>query len=154
MVLNEILVYTFTIMNKKIKNALIIAGVIIAAGILFAVLNSNNMNTGKEKNDYYTSISYPEFLEKSKIDNTVVIDIRTTEETNAATLFPDVLTDFDYYESDFEQKISELDKDKTYLIYCRSGSRTGKSLKIFEKYGLTAYHLDGGHKSTPAGSLK
>ncbi|MCD5390147.1 MAG: rhodanese-like domain-containing protein [Candidatus Pacebacteria bacterium] len=142
------------------KKILIISAIIIVAALLFVLSQSTKTNkplakvTNNQKTEKSQNLNWEDFQIQAELENTVVIDIRTAGEYNAGKLFSDAVVDFDYYESDFEQKISELDKDKTYLIYCRSGSRTGKSLKIFEKYGLTAYHLDGGHKSTPAGSLK
>ena len=79
--------------------------------------------------------------------NTLVIDIRSPEEKAQGVLFEDMLDGFDYYESDFEKKISQLDRDKIYLIYCRSGHRSGNAIPLFEKYGLKVYDLAGGYNS-------
>jgi rhodanese-related sulfurtransferase len=108
----------------------------------------------KEDLEKEKHLSWEEFQKKSQDENTVVIDIRTKDEYEAGKLFEDAIVGFDYYSSTFEQKIAQLDSTKTYLIYCRSGNRTGKSIPIFEKYGLEVYDLAGGHKATPAGSLK
>lgn len=131
------------------KKTIILAVIIIAAALLFVLMQVNNKTTYKE-----TKINWISFQEKSTKENTVVIDIRTADEYNAGKLFSDALVDYDFYQNDFEQKVSKLDKNKTYLIYCRSGNRTSQAISIFEKYGLEVYDLDGGHKSTPFGSLK
>ena len=37
------------------------------------------------------------------------------------------------------------DKNKNYLVYCRSGNRSGSSLEIMEELGFKeAYHISGG----------
>ena len=46
----------------------------------------------------------------------------------------------DFYKPDFTQKLSKLNKTKTYLIYCRSGNRTGQTLKIMKKLGFTSVY--------------
>jgi len=124
------------------KKTIITAILIIIVALLFVVFKSQN--TSQETKNL--TISWAEFQEKEKNENAIVIDIRTAGEIAEGKLFDDVIVDFDYYQQNYEQKISELDPTKTYLIYCRSGNRSGKSLKIFEKYGLKVYDLDEGIK--------
>ena len=46
------------------------------------------------------------------------------------------------------QKLKQLDKNKTYLLYCRSGNRSGKTLKVMKKLGFkSAYNMQGGMKA-------
>ncbi len=108
----------------------------------------------REDNEREKHLSWEAFKEKAQEEDVVVIDIRTPDEYEQGKLFADALTGIDYYDSTFEQKIAQLDPSKTYLIYCRSGNRTGKSIPLFEKYGLKVYDLDGGIKATPEGSLQ
>ena len=136
------------------KKIIILAIIIIAVILISKSRDKEKTIITVETQSESQNLNWQEFQSKASSDNAVVVDIRTAGEYNAGKLFPDALVDFDYYESDFEQKVSELDKDKTYLIYCRSGNRSGKSIQIFEKYGLKVYDLDGGHKATPTGSLK
>jgi rhodanese-related sulfurtransferase len=45
----------------------------------------------------------------------------------------------------FDRQISQLKKNKTYLIYCKSGKRSGKALITMQQKGFKKlYHLDGG----------
>ena len=70
----------------------------------------------------------------------VVLDIRTPREFKSGHIRGAQL--LDYYSSDFVEKLKRLDREKTYLVYCRSGNRSGKSLVIFEKLGFQrAFHL-------------
>ena len=73
----------------------------------------------------------------------VLLDIRTPAEFDAGHIEGAVL--LDYYARDFVDRLKQLDREKTYLIYCRSGNRSGKSLAIFQKLGFHhAYHLETG----------
>ena len=66
-----------------------------------------------------------------------VIDVRTREEYDAGHI--QGALNFDYYNDDFEEKIeAELkDKDKPYIVYCRSGMRSLYSAEILEELGYT-----------------
>ena len=73
----------------------------------------------------------------------VLLDVRTPKEYQEGHIQGALL--LDYYSSDYVERLKALDKKKTYLIYCRSGNRSGKSLAIFEKLGFRrAYHMDTG----------
>lgn len=72
-----------------------------------------------------------------------IIDIRTSEEFLAGHI--EKSANIDYYGS-FEEEIEKLDKNNKYLIYCKSGNRSGQALKIFEKLGFKeVYDLEGGY---------
>ena len=38
----------------------------------------------------------------------------------------------DFYSETFRDELGELDKNKTYLIYCRSGNRSASALAIMK----------------------
>jgi len=51
----------------------------------------------------------------------------------------------DFFSSDFRDKVAKLDKEKTYLVYCRSGNRSSQACKIMAKQGFRSlYNLSGG----------
>ena len=87
---------------------------------------------------------FKSMLERSGNDaNVVLLDIRTPREFASGHIAGAVL--IDYYSSDFVDRLKALDRQKTFLIYCRSGNRTGKSLAIFEKLGFKhVFHLEKG----------
>jgi len=68
--------------------------------------------------------------------NPQIIDIRTPQEYQAGHIKNAVLINF--YDPDFAQNVEKagLDKNKPIYIYCRSGSRTGHSIKIFQQLGF------------------
>ena len=73
----------------------------------------------------------------------VILDIRTPAEYNSGHLANSVLIDF--YSSTFADQLSQLDKEKAYLIYCRTGNRSSKSMEIFNKLKFqNIYHMASG----------
>lgn len=72
-----------------------------------------------------------------------LIDIRTPEEYEAGHLSGAV--NLNFYHPLFTQRLSELDRDAPIAIYCRSGSRTSKTLAVMQEMGFTdVIELQGG----------
>ncbi len=73
----------------------------------------------------------------------VLIDVRTPEEFDEAHLDGALLIDF--YRDDFEAAIGELDRDQAYVIYCRSGNRSGQARALMADLGFSdVADIDGG----------
>ena len=73
----------------------------------------------------------------------VIIDVRTPQEfaeehiENAANI--------DFYSETFRGELDNLDKNKTYLIYCRVGGRSGSALNIMAELNFKeVYNILGG----------
>lgn len=64
----------------------------------------------------------------------VLLDVRTKEECDSGKIANSI--NIDFYAEDFADKISKLDKDKTYLVYCRSGKRSNKTANMLEEQGF------------------
>ena len=72
-----------------------------------------------------------------------ILDIRTPGEFQSGHLPKSILIDF--YSKTFADQLSRLDKEKTFLIYCRTGNRSTKSLEIFKKLKFQKiYHMASG----------
>ena len=86
----------------------------------------------------------PAEFEKLAADKShVILDVRTPAEFARGHIAGAV--NIDYRADDFADKVSELDKDKTYLIYCGSGMRsTGACEKLGKISFPHLYNLDGG----------
>ncbi|PIQ29289.1 rhodanese-like domain-containing protein [bacterium (Candidatus Blackallbacteria) CG17_big_fil_post_rev_8_21_14_2_50_48_46] len=75
--------------------------------------------------------------------NLYILDVRTADEFKSGHL--DKAQQLDYYAPDFESKVKQLDKKKTYLLYCHSGRRSGSTLEIMKTAGFEkVYDLEGG----------
>jgi rhodanese-related sulfurtransferase len=76
-------------------------------------------------------------------DGLVVLDVRTPEEYAEGHLDGAVLVDF--YDADFADQLAALDKDVPYLVYCRSGNRSGQTIPLMQQLGFdSAVDVDGG----------
>ena len=72
-----------------------------------------------------------------------IVDVRTPAEFNAGHLENADLVDF--FSSSFAEEMKQLDKDRTYLIYCRSGGRSSSTLALMEELGFSkVYNMSGG----------
>ena len=72
-----------------------------------------------------------------------VIDVRTPGEFGRGHLKG--AKNVDFRGDGFEAGIAKLDRDKAYLVHCRSGGRSSSALAVFTKLGFKrVYHLDGG----------
>jgi len=72
---------------------------------------------------------------ESPPEGLVVLDVRTPEEFDGQRLPDAVLIDF--YEPDFASRIQDLDRDTPYLLYCRSGNRSGSTAELMQELGFT-----------------
>lgn len=89
-------------------------------------------------------VDVAEFAGKVESGDYTVIDLRTPAETAAGKITASAL-EIDFYASDFDTKLSALDRNTSYLIYCRSGNRSGQTLKKMEALGFSeVYDLKGG----------
>jgi len=84
-----------------------------------------------------------QWRELSKQENLIILDIRTPKEFQSGNIENSV--NIDFYSPQFKDELNKLDKNKTYLIYCRSGNRATQSLSIFEELNfIEVYNLEGG----------
>ena len=79
--------------------------------------------------------------QKSHDGDFCILDVRTEKEFLSGAI--EGAINLDFYASDFSQELDKLDKNKTYLIYCRSGSRSKSGLAIMKQLGFGyVYELD------------
>ena len=64
----------------------------------------------------------------------VILDVRTPEEFASGHVAGAV--NMNYYDSDFAQQLEKLDTTNTYLIYCASGNRSGKTATLLQDKGF------------------
>ncbi|WKK79493.1 rhodanese-like domain-containing protein [Marivirga arenosa] len=91
----------------------------------------------------HKNIGPEEFDKLSKEPNTEIIDVRTPAEKEEG--FIEGAKMINIMGPDFANEINALDKDKTYLVYCRSGNRSGTACGFMASNGFDKlYNLDGG----------
>ena len=73
----------------------------------------------------------------------IVLDVRTEGEYKSRKI--DKAINIDYNAPDFREQLQKLDKNNTYLVYCRSGARSNAAMEIMKAEGfMFLYHLEGG----------
>lgn len=81
----------------------------------------------------------------------VVLDVRTPAEVATGHL-PNAIN-IDFHHDAFPQQLRRLDPQKTYLIYCRRGVRSDRTLHLMQEIGFQNVHnlLGGTHRWQQAG---
>lgn len=85
-----------------------------------------------------------EFEEMIGQQGYVLLDVRSPEEYTEGQIEGHTMINF--YDPDFPDALAELDKTKNYLVYCRSGNRSGQACQLMEDLGFEGelYNLAGG----------
>lgn len=122
------------------KKYLFIATAICA--MAFNTIAQNN-TTHQE----FTNLSAQRFkiITENDKNGGVLLDLRTTDEMNKGFIKGAVQLDF--LAKDAEKQIDNLDKNKTYYIYCASGNRSGQAAQYMKDHGFRrVYNLEKGLK--------
>ena len=114
-------------------------------GSLLACQNKTTDKVATVSNSDVRDITMGEALVKMKTEGVVTIDIRTPEEVSAGKILNTAI-ELDYYADTFKADIEKLNRETSYVLYCRSGGRSGKTLKMMEQLGFkNAYNVLGGY---------
>jgi len=118
-------------------------GIILLVTFLAFILLSPNAQSDQQ----FTAVSPKEasaLIEAHKGDSDfVILDIRTPGEYQSGHIKNSIMIDF--YSKTFAEEVNRLDKEKTYLIHCRSGNRSTRSMGLFKKLKFQKiYHLSSG----------
>ncbi|MBK6989664.1 MAG: rhodanese-like domain-containing protein [Bacteroidetes bacterium] len=81
-----------------------------------------------------TTRSAEKFKEEIANPDVILLDVRTPEEFAEGHLENSI--NLNYNDADFASKVDSLDKKKQYEIYCRSGKRSGASVKLMQEKEL------------------
>ena len=81
-----------------------------------------------------------------KEEKVIVLDVRTPEEYGDGHV--EAAMSLNFYDDDFADRLAELDPGRRYLVYCRTGGRSTKTLDLLKKLGFQhVAHLDGGFQA-------
>lgn len=91
----------------------------------------------------YEQISAQNASELLKDKGVVFLDVRSPQEKAEGDIKGSKL--INVFDASFVNKIMALDKEKTYVVFCRSGNRSRTACKIMAKNGFqNLYNLKGG----------
>ena len=112
------------------KNFLILIGSVLLLGC-----SSNSQS--------YINLKPIEFQAAIENEGCIILDVRTPQEVSSGAI--ENASTIDFYDQDFERKISKIQKDKTVYVYCKSGGRSSQAAKLLVKYGQAkVVNLNGG----------
>jgi rhodanese-related sulfurtransferase len=79
----------------------------------------------------------------SKDSSAQLVDVRTQEEYGVSHLKD--AQNICVTDTDFKEKVANLDKDKPVYVYCKKGGRSARAAKILKELGFTKiFDLQGG----------
>lgn len=138
---------------------LIMVGVAIVLITAFFVFINSDASSGSNKtgtasvvnatNGTNQLLDSQEFISKYKsMPDSILIDVRTPAEFNSSNISSSI--NIDYENPSFVSEINNLDKTKSYFIYCRSGNRSARAHRIMKDAGIeNIYELKGGIVAGP-----
>jgi rhodanese-related sulfurtransferase len=137
------------IINKKKLIILVLLGVLIILGILIGGCLKAQLCTvyPETQNQIIENITPEEAysLIQKNMNNKkfVILDVRTPEEFASEHI--EKAVNLDYYSGTFKNDLDQLDKNSAYLIYCRSGNRSGNTLNMMKDLDFReVYNMLGG----------
>jgi rhodanese-related sulfurtransferase len=118
----------------------------VRSGIFYTLLIAGafSINFASAQDTSGLSVQHKKFERMMKKKNTVMLDVRTPEEYKSGYIGNAV--NYNVMDSlAFLNTISALDKNKKFLLYCKSGRRSGKALVMMKDMGFKkVHHLKGG----------
>lgn len=112
------------------------------AAVLFIIALAGYIGTQQTMNNDAV-ISAKEVRTQLSNDTTIVLlDVRTAKEHSDERIGNTPFIPL----QELQQRIHELDpyKDRTIIVYCRSGNRSGSAVKILREQGFNALNMLGG----------
>jgi rhodanese-related sulfurtransferase len=90
---------------------------------------------GKNKIDDIDILeAYDLIVENESNPEFIILDVRTPEEFEENRI--ETALNIDYRSNTFKDEISKLERNRKYLVYCRSGRRSADAVKIMMELGF------------------
>jgi len=122
----------------------------IVVGWMFALVGCADQtaspltNTESDGPSVISHMSVTEVASLLKSDPEVrVLDVRTGFEFGFGNIAG--AEQINYFSFSFRERVAQLDRNATWVVHCKSGHRSGPSVRIMEELGFTSIiHMDGG----------
>ena len=127
---------------KKLTSIIMVVSIVLLFG--FGVLRWQAQSKASDTTRANTKQSFMSIspidgmamIEKNKNNpNFIILDVRTPAEYASGHIAGAM--NLDYYSKSFRTNLNQLDKGKTYLIYCHSGRRSGLTLTMMRDLGFS-----------------
>lgn len=100
--------------------------------ITILALFTSMMSISQTKIEHVDAATFKKLIDEKK---SLLIDLRTDDELKNKGFIKGA-AQIDYFKKDAEETIAKLDKNKTYLIYCAGGGRSGECAELMQKLGF------------------
>lgn len=121
----------------------LVAGAVLLGGCMGKETGAPSQQTTQIIENITPQETYTSIQENQGNPDFVIIDVRTPEEFTGGYI--EGAINIDFYSETFADELDILDKNKVYLIYCRSGARSGSALDIMEELNFReVYNMTGG----------
>ncbi len=125
---------------------IVIAFCVSAAGVTSCRSGPEENNRGQTAENIPVLRAHEMIQDNKNSSSFIILDIRTFAEYKSGHI--ENAVNIDFYSRDFRQQLDELDRGKTYLVYCRTAGRTGNALPLMKNMGFhRVYNMAGGIES-------
>ncbi len=137
----------------KIWSKSILFAVVAGCSLLSIDAVQSAQEIGHVKEDGIRHVSALEAAQLIRLrSDMIILDVRTPSEFNQGHIKGAI--NIDYYSKNFKTQLGALDKKASYLIHCRSGARSGRTLPMPRSAGvLDVTHMDHGMNGWKAAKL-
>ena len=120
---------------------------LIGLVLMMSACAESQVNEGVN-NTGYEVVDPDKFKELLADEDIQLVDVRTPGEFAEGSI--ENAVNIDVMAPDFSTKMAELDKSKKTLIYCKSGTRSGRAAQTMKEMGFeTIIDLSGGYSAWP-----
>ena len=121
-----------------------------------SIVETNSNEYSKDFGELRDSVLHVTAVEAAQLlaqkPNIKVLDVRTGFEYKRGHI--EGAVQINYYSFSFKDKLSTLDKETTWLVHCKSGVRSGKTLSLMKELGFKSIiHMDDGINGWRAAKL-
>ena len=134
-------------MISRIQSKTLIFTILIIFPFLCGCKDSNKNSNSYQNESLYKDVTIKEayalIMDNKGNGNFIILDVRTPQEYASGHL--ENAINIDYNSPTFQESLATFDKDKTYLLYCRTGNRSSKAFEIMKEMNFKKInHMIGG----------
>ena len=119
---------------KKIFYFIIPVVVIAVAANFFNGKTKSIDTSGNASSSASCKMTPEQYVQADKSD-AIILDVRTQREFDYGHLEGAIVIDI--YQRDFRDKVNQLDKTKTYYVYCKTGIRSRSAVNYMRQSGFS-----------------
>ena len=132
---------------KKIIGVLTVVSIAFFA-VSMTIVKSDSQVVKQDEKHIFKNVKAAEFKKLIDAGHGIILDVRTADEFKKGHI--EGAVNIDFYGQTFKENLNKLDKSKAIYVYCHSGGRSGKSMKMMTTMEFTeVYNLIGGFSNWP-----